>query len=179
MEPDLVPARVVVVQQSADEVGEVYAHACAPLIGLLSAIGGNRADAEEVAQESFVRLLEHWPKVREYDDAEAWLRRVAVRMLISRHRRRQVAALGLRRLAARSELARQAEATGEPVDIAQALAGLPLTHRAVLILHHVCDLPVDEVARQLDIPVGTVKSRLSRARAAMAVSLTDESRSAT
>jgi RNA polymerase sigma-70 factor (ECF subfamily) len=45
--------------------------------------------------------------------------------------------------------------------------------RAVLVLHHVHDLPVEEVAHLLRVPVGTVKSRLARARAAVAPLLTE------
>jgi RNA polymerase sigma-70 factor (ECF subfamily) len=48
------------------------------------------------------------------------------------------------------------------------LAGLSLQHRQVLVLHHGLGLPVEEVARELGVPPGTVKSRLSRARAAAA-----------
>lgn len=175
MEPGPDLARVSGVQ-SADEVGEMYAHAAKPLIGLLTALGGNRADAEEVAQDSFVRLLEHWTKVRDYDNPEAWLRTVAVRTMISRHRRREVARRALRSLRANDA---PTPSTDSQVDLAGALSRLPITHRAVILLHYVDDLPVDEVARRLCIPVGTVKSRLSRARAALAPLLTDEERSST
>jgi RNA polymerase sigma factor (sigma-70 family) len=47
-------------------------------------------------------------------------------------------------------------------------------HREVLVLHYVAELPLDEVARQLRLPVGTVKSRLSRARNALAEQVGDE-----
>lgn len=157
-----------------DEVAEVYARTARPLIGLLTVMGGSAADAEEVAQDAFVKLLEHWSKVREYDDVDAWLRTVAVRLLVSRHRRRGVARLGLGRLAARATLTAPAP-DGDRVDVDAALAGLPVGHRAVLLLHHVHDLPVEEVAELLRVPVGTVKSRLSRARAALAPRLTEGS----
>jgi RNA polymerase sigma-70 factor (ECF subfamily) len=176
MEPDSELPRVVSVQ-STDEVGEVYAYAARPLIGLLTALaGGNRADAEEVAQESFVRLLENWPRVRTYEDPVAWLRTVAVRMMISRHRRREVARRALGKLVPAPQPAADTEGR---LDLVQALAQLPVAHRAVVLLHHVDDLSVDEVSRRLRIPVGTVKSRLARARAALAPLLTDEERSST
>jgi RNA polymerase sigma-70 factor (ECF subfamily) len=176
MEPGSDLSRVVSVQ-STDEVAEVYAFAARPLIGLLTALaGGNRADAEEVAQESFVRLLENWARVRDYEDPVAWLRTVAVRTMISRHRRRDVARRALSKLIHIDE--RPVDTEGR-MDLAHALAQLPIAHRAVVLLHHVDDLPVDEVARRLRIPVGTVKSRLSRARAALAPLLTDEERTST
>ncbi len=155
-----------------DEVATIYAVAGPRLIGLLTAMSGSRAEAEEVAQDAFVKLLEKWPKVRHYDDIEAWLRTVAVRMMISRYRRRKVATLGLGRLASGTETT-VAEPTPARLDVAAALASLPIGSRAVVLLHHVHDLPVDEVAALLRLPVGTVKSRLSRARAAMAPMLTD------
>lgn len=173
MEPDEPLARVHRVED--DEVAELYAAACPRLVGLLTVIGGSRADAEEVAQEAFVRLLERWPKVRAYDDPEAWVRTVAVRMLISRLRRRSTAAVGLRRLAARTQPA--CPPVDSDRDLAAALATLPVGHRAVVLLHHMYDLPVDEVAARLRIPVGTVKSRLSRARAVLAPILEDNDRS--
>lgn len=158
-------ARVGSMDNDIERVAELYAAVCPGLIGYLTVLGGNRADAEEVAQEAFVRLLESWPKVAEYDDPRAWLRQVATRMLISRARRRKVARLALPRLGG----ATTTEApTGDRLDLAAALATLPIGSRAVVLLHHVHDLPVEEIADLLRIPPGTVKSRLARARAALA-----------
>ena len=162
-----------------DEVAALYARVCPRLVGLLTAIGGNRADAEEVAQDTFVRLLEHWGKVRDYADPEAWLRMVAVRLLVSRHRRREVAARGVALLGRRAATAPPAPGPSQDAELAEALAGLPVAQRAVLVLHHVHDLAVDEVAELLHVPTGTVKSRLSRARATLAPLLADEERSTT
>ena len=169
MEPEQPLSRVIHVD---DEVAAVYARACGPLIGLLTVMGGSASDAEEVAQDAFVRLLENWPKVRQYEDVDAWLRTVAVRMLISRHRRATVAARGLQRLAARNAPI-SAGPVPDSLDLADALATLPLATRAVLVLHHVNDLPVDDIASLLRVPVGTVKSRLARGRAALAPLLTE------
>ncbi|WP_460799630.1 RNA polymerase sigma factor [Nocardioides pacificus] len=159
-----------------DEVAALYARACPALVGLLTAIGGSRADAEEVAQDAFARVLEHWRKVREYDDPEAWLRTVAVRLLVSRLRRRQVAARGLGLLARRAVTAPPAVSPGTDLELTAALMALPVAQRAAVVLHHLHDLPVDEVAELLHVPTGTVKSRLSRARAALAPLLADETR---
>ena len=158
-------ARVSRVNPDFEGLAEFYGATCPGLIGYLTVLGGNRADAEEIAQESFVRLLEHWPRIAEYDDPRAWLRQVATRMLISRARRRKVARLGLRRLGGATV---SEPPTGDRLDLAAALATLPVGWRAVVLLHHVDDLPLEEIASLLEIPVGTVKSRLSRARAALA-----------
>lgn len=55
----------------------------------------------------------------------------------------------------------------DSVAIRSALLPLPLAQRTVVALHHVLDLPVEDIAVELEIPVGTVKSRLSRGRAAL------------
>ena len=68
------------------------------LIGVLVSIGGSRADAEEVAQDAYVKLLGRWDSIRRYDDPEAWVRGVAVRAMISRLRRQQVAHRALAKL---------------------------------------------------------------------------------
>lgn len=180
MEPDRRLPRVNGVGgEETDAVEALYVAACPRLVSLLTTIGGNRADAEEVAQEAFVTLLERWPVVRGYEDPEGWVRLVAVRRLVSRQRRRAVATLGLRRLAGRAE--RAGPVPGEDrVDVERALAVLPVAQRAVVVLHHGLDLPLAEVAATLGIPVGTVKSRLARARTALGPLLTadDTTRSA-
>jgi len=155
-----------------DEVAEIYAAACPRLIGYLTVLGGNRADAEEVAQDAFVRLLENWRKVRTYDDPQAWLRQVATRAMISRGRRRTTARTGNRRLAALQGDGTTSAADPGHVDLDRALQQLSVEHRAVLLLHHVHDLSVEDVARTLGVPAGTVKSRLARARAALLPLLT-------
>ena len=53
----------------------------------------------------------------------------------------------------------------------EALQALPLAQRKVVVLHHLLDLPIDRVAAELGVPAGTVKSRLARARAALAAQL--------
>lgn len=177
MEPDRALPRDWGVE--TDAVAALYAQSCPSLVGLLTAIGGNRADAEEVAQDAFVRLLEHWGKVGDYADPEAWLRTVAVRLLVSRQRRRQVAARGLGLLGRRAATAAPAAGLGQDMDLAEALARLPVSQRAVVVLYHLHDLSVEEVAGILHVPTGTVKSRLSRGRVALAPLLADEERKAT
>lgn len=153
------------------EVAAFYAATCPRLIGFLTVLGGDRADAEEVAQDAYVRLLARWPRVRGYDDPEAWLRTVAARLMVSRHRRRTVARRALPRLVPADP---GDPGTDDHLDLRDALARLPVDQRAVVLLHHLDDRPVDEVARLLHLPVGTVKSRLARGRAALATLLTDE-----
>lgn len=153
-------------QPPRTDVGDLYAASYARLVGLLTVLSGNRADAEEVVQEAFARLLPAWGRVSGYEDPEAWLRTVAIRLSTSRWRRAVVATRALARLGADHRDVDPPDPAR--VDAERILAGLPRGHREVLVLHHGLGLPVDEIARELGIPAGTVKSRLARARAAAA-----------
>lgn len=145
-----------------DGLEQFYAATYPRLVGLLTAIAARAEDAEAVVQDAFVALVPRWSRIARYDDPESWVRQVAVRQLVSRHRRRRVALRAMPRLADRPDLDGP---TGERLDVQAALAALPVDHRAVLLLHHALGLPVQSVAEHLGVPVGTVKSRLSRARA--------------
>ncbi|WBQ02431.1 RNA polymerase sigma factor [Kribbella sp. CA-293567] len=150
----------------ATEVAALYRRTWPRLIGLLVSIGGSRADAEEIAQDAYVKLLDHWDRIRRYDDPEAWVRAVAVRALISRLRRQQVATRALARLTGRSTDVQGPD--GDALDVAAALARITPAQRAVAVMHYVMDLPIDQIADELQLPAGTVKSRLARARQALA-----------
>jgi RNA polymerase sigma-70 factor (ECF subfamily) len=60
------------------------------------------------------------------------------------------------------------------VALVAALKQLPEAQRKALVLHHIADLPVQDVAREMGVPEGTIKARLSRGRAALAVLLADD-----
>ncbi|MCZ3390079.1 MAG: hypothetical protein LH645_13430 [Actinomycetia bacterium] len=84
-----------------------------------------------------------------------------------------MASLGLRRLA-HEPFEDASPLSSDSVAVAGALRSLSISHRAVLVLHHALDLSVEAVATELGIPVGTVKSRLARARTALRPLLDDE-----
>jgi RNA polymerase sigma-70 factor, ECF subfamily len=148
-----------------DDFDAFYAACYRRLVGQLFPVTGDLHEAEDVVQEAFVRAAARWPRLRAYDAPEAWVRRVAMNL----------AANGLRR--ARRRVALLARLGPPPVvppvsveglALAEALSGLPLSYRQVLVLHHLVGLPLDEVAAQLNQPVGAVKARLHRARSALA-----------
>jgi RNA polymerase sigma-70 factor (ECF subfamily) len=138
---------------------------------VLSLVAGSRAEAEDVVQEAFVRLLPRWSRVSRYDDPEAWVRQVAFRLLWNRFRRARNAVRALRRSGPEKSTPPPPE---EPVDVRRALAALPIPQRQVVVLHYLLDLPVDRVAMELGVPTGTVKSRLARARVALAPLLRED-----
>jgi RNA polymerase sigma-70 factor (ECF subfamily) len=155
------------------DVVALYTRAYPRLVGVLTLVGGSRPDAEEIAQEAFARLLVHWGRVSAYEDPEGWVRTVAVRMLVSRRRRQRVASLGLARLA-QEPAASGGDPPEDRLDVLVALGRLAPPQRAVVVLHHLLDLPVERVAADLGVPVGTVKSRLARARAALGTALSTD-----
>jgi RNA polymerase sigma-70 factor, ECF subfamily len=141
----------------------------ARVVGQLRLLTGDLASAEDTAQEAFVRAASRWRQLARYDQPEAWVRMTAFRLAIDllRRARRQrglVALLGARR-------ERDAELHPQDRAVIEALLRLPLSLREVLVLHHCLDLPVDTVAAQTGVSVGTVKSRLSRGRERLAALL--------
>lgn len=141
---------------------------------VLTAYGmtGDLGAAEELTQEAFAIAYGKRGKVARTDSPEAWLRTVVVNLARRRHRRRTTLDRILRRQEAEPPPGEKQPA--EHLDLHEAIKGLGQDYRAVVVLHYLADLPVDEVAAVLDVPVGTVKSRLSRARAALAERLRTE-----
>jgi RNA polymerase sigma-70 factor, ECF subfamily len=135
----------------------------------LYAVTGSLADAEDAVQEAFARASAHWGRIRQYDSPEAWVRRVALHVAFSGLRRARRVAEVLRRVPPPAPPPAPADSLG----LVEALKALPLPLRQVLVLHYLADLPVERVAGELGIAVGTAKSRLSRAREALARRLVD------
>ena len=165
MEPVRGLAGVTNVTSPPDPLRDLYGASYARLVAVAGAVAGNRADAEEAVQEAFVRLIGKWSTVGAYEDPEAWLRRVALGILSNRRRKVRN---GLRALWRHGRAADDAGPSGDAVDVRRALAVLTESQRAVVVLHHYVGLSVAEIAAELRVPVGTVKSRLSRGHAALA-----------
>lgn len=131
---------------------------------------GDAATAQDIIQEAYIRAWRQWATISRYDHPESWVRLVVGRLATD----------WWRRLAVR----RRFEATERPPDpvpapseltvvLVAALRRLPARQRQAVCLHHILDLSVADVARDLGVAEGTVKSWLSRARSALAASLAD------
>jgi RNA polymerase sigma-70 factor (ECF subfamily) len=134
------------------------------LVGQLTVVTGSLEDAEDAVQEAFARASTRWARLRAYEAPEAWVRRVALNLATSGLRRAR------RQLAAQVRLgvpAAEPAPTTDRLAVQAGLRRLPPRYRQVLVLYYGADLPVEEVARQLRLPTGTVKSRLARARGAL------------
>ncbi|MBD8868632.1 SigE family RNA polymerase sigma factor [Nocardioides donggukensis] len=156
------------------EFDEFYTSSRARIIGQLYAMIGDHDEAQECVQEAFVRAWAHRGSLSRAQHPEAWVRTTAYRLAVSRWRRTRLA----RRPADRAV---SAPVTAGPPDDArvahvaliEALRQLPEKQVRALVLHHLCDLPVAEVARETGVPEGTVKARLARGRTALAALLDD------
>jgi RNA polymerase sigma-70 factor (ECF subfamily) len=133
------------------------------LVRYLYRLVGNEDVARDLTQEAFVRLFGRWTAVAE---PRAYLYLVATNLVRRRWRRRHLEAEALRRAHPRPEVV----AAVEP-GVRDVVERLPKKWREVVVLHYYADLPVADVARQLSQPEGTIRRRLTEARALLAVSL--------
>jgi RNA polymerase sigma-70 factor (ECF subfamily) len=154
--------------RDADGFDELYASTSPRLLRYAYALTGDLAEAQDVVQEAYVRAWRHWGQVATHPAPEAWLRLTASRLATDRYRR----LAGLRRATTRSGPTPPQEPPSEDaVLLAAALRRIPPDQRRALALHHLLDQPVSEIALELGVPVGTVKSWLSRGRASLAAQL--------
>lgn len=141
------------------------------------AMVGDWDEAQECAQEAFARAWSHRATLERTRHPEAWVRTTAHRLAVSRWRKTL-----LRRRApdrattphATGLLATTTSPDGDHVDLVRALHQLPHEQRRALVLHYLADLPVADIAVETGAPIGTVKARLSRGRAALAALLAED-----
>jgi RNA polymerase sigma-70 factor (ECF subfamily) len=150
------------------------------------AILGDAADAADATQEIFVSAWSNRGSLRDPDRFDAWLGRINVNACRAQLRRRGRTKVREIRLddgdgdgsafdpstGDRPMADRMADA--DTFD--RAFARISIDDRAILVLHHLQERPVAEIAAALDVPIGTVKARLHRARAALESALAKESR---
>ncbi len=127
---------------------------------------GNKDDAEDVTQETFLQAFEHLSDFRGDSQISTWLYRIAVNTCMMKLRQRK----SVEPLPEDYELAEEIDwrSVEERILLKQqvdrVLARLPEPLRLVLVLREMHELSYDEVAQVLGIPVGTVRSRLFEAR---------------
>ena len=140
---------------------------------------GRPEDAADVVQETFLRAYVNLPRLRPAS-VRGWLFRVAVNAGHDIHRRnRRRPAVAMEDVDGKvldlPDTGLGPEATAEARErasaVREAILGLPLEYRAAVVLRDVNDLSYEEMAEALRLPLGTVKSRLSRGRALLATAL--------
>jgi RNA polymerase sigma-70 factor, ECF subfamily len=153
---------------AAAEFDVLYQAQYGDVVAMAHALTGDLGEAQDLAQEAFCRAWQRWDVIAGYDNPVAWIRRVATNLATSRWRRLRVADRHLRR--ERPPVAQALQP--DHVALVEALKTLPTDVRRALVLHHLVDLSVADVAHELGVAVGTVKSWLHRGRAALAAKLT-------
>ena len=153
-----------------EEFAELYDAAYGRVVAHAYAITADLGDAQELAQEAFLRAWQRWSRIRRYQDPAAWVAHVARNLAVSRWRRARTAARGLWRMGDPG----QSPGPGpESVALVRALQQIPAAQRRALVMHHMADMSVAAIAAEEGVAVGTIKARLSRGRAALAQLLAD------
>ena len=142
---------------------------------------GNDADAQDLVQEVLLRVRRGLATYRP-GSLEAWLSRITTNAFLDETRRRKrrpsepLPEDPDRVLAGGDDAATALAATTLPDDVQDALRALPDEYRAAVVLCDVVGLPYGEIADQLGVPVGTVRSRIHRGRALLRTALGEEVR---
>jgi len=172
---DLVPGRSVNLEPALErEFEERVVDSSSLAFRVALGVLRRREDAEDVAQDAFLRAHRAFASLRDRDRFRSWLVRVAFRLALDRQRgdrrrtRRQEASVSSGMTESVEEAAMRAELRER---VAAAVDALPEKLRIVTVLSAIEDHGVAEVARLLDLPEGTVKSRRYLARKALAEEL--------
>ena len=146
-------------------VREIYEASYRRLVAQAYAVTGDRVEAEDAVQESFARAVAAGTRFRRVDNPEAWLRTVALNVIRRKWRRARLFSSLSPRLATPADVPGISE---DHVAVVDALRALPFQQRETIALFYLADLSVQEIAATLSVADGTVKSRLTRGRSALA-----------
>jgi len=152
-----------------DAFGEIVDRYKDSLVNYLTHLVRSRDRAEEVAQDAFVRLYRNSDKYKQQERLGPYLFRIATNLVVTEIRRERRWSLLLPRLHASTRQSTPSPDTNLFTSeiqrqVAAAIDRLPINFRAPLVLFEVEEWSYDEIAKALDVRVGTVKSRISRAR---------------
>ena len=139
---------------------ELYRRHAPDAVRLAYLLTGNRAQAEDVVQDAFVRLYGRFRDLRNPDAFGAYLRTTVVNLVRSQARRRKVERAYLEREAGRPLPA--APEIGAREEMWEALQKLPERQRTAIVLRYYEDMTEAATAEVMRCPIGTVKSLVSR-----------------
>ncbi len=146
----------------------LYQASYGKILGTLTALLGDRAAAEDCAQDAFERAYKKWATWQPIAPAEAWVHRIAVNAAVSYKRKMRLREVGevIRRIG-RPGVAPDPQVLAENSDLVAALAKLPPKQAAVIVLRHYHGYTNRAIAQALGIPERTVASRLAVAKERM------------
>jgi len=136
-----------------------------PAITLAYQMLGNTEDAEDVAQEAFVRVFQGIPRFRGQSAFSTWLYRIVTNLCLGNRRRRK-ATVGLESVKEPRSSDSPSKTVTQALVTRQVLDTMTPDLRAILLLRDQEGLSYSEIAEALRLPLGTVRSRLSKARMA-------------
>lgn len=126
----------------------------------------NKSDAEDAVQMALISIVRALPSFDGRSKFSTWVYRIATNAALDELRRISRRALPTGNdTVIDSAVADATSSVDAQMDVTAALAQLPEDFRTVIVLRHIAELEYDEIALVIDAPVGTVRSRLSRARA--------------
>lgn len=133
----------------------------------------NSADAEDATQQALIAIARSIGDFNEQSKVSTWIYRIAVNAALDeiRRTRRRAVPVGDETFTEMSSTVNSLDAAETRIDIQRALAHVPEEFRVALVLRHIVDMEYDDIALVLNIPVGTVRSRLSRGREQLAVAM--------
>ncbi len=160
----------------ADAFRQLYDRHVGGVYALIRASLRDRDMVDDVVQMAFVRAWDRLGKLRDDAAFKVWIRQLARRIMVDEIRKRRVREADS--LEENEEIGNvavdPAQAPGDALGrsetaarVRDAVAGLPAHQREVVTLHHLDGIEVKAVAEVLDVPLGTVLSRLARARATL------------
>jgi RNA polymerase sigma-70 factor (ECF subfamily) len=131
-----------------------------------------------LVQDGIERALSRAPSLREPERLGAWLRSIVHNLFVDELRRRRVRGVRVDVADMANDLALSTAPPDHLTrnDIAKAMSGLSIEHRQILVLVGVEELTYQEMAEELGVPLGTVMSRLARARVALRAALEPKAR---
>jgi RNA polymerase sigma-70 factor (ECF subfamily) len=166
------PAQEADVGETAPSFEEFYEATFRRLFTALCLVTWNRHEAEEVAQEAFVRVFERWEHVGVLEDPTGYLFRVSMNVFRSRYRR---ASLGLRRALHLAPAETDDLTAVETHDeVVRLLLGLDPRQRAAVLLTAILDFSAEEAGQMLGLRASSVRSLTTRARARMKTKVVDQ-----
>lgn len=162
--------------QSFDALGVLYDRYQHLVYRTALAITGDPDAAADLLQDVFLRLHRFASHIDATRPIEPWLYRMTANQAytwVKRHNRfvRSLEDITEWLTGGRKSLAQQAEADDAWSQLQQAVLALPLSHRVVVVMYYVNDLSLQEISEVLEIPLGTVKSRLHYGRQQLRSSL--------
>jgi RNA polymerase sigma-70 factor, ECF subfamily len=134
---------------------------------------GDRAAAEDVVGEAFMKVVNGIARFDQARPFEPWFYRIVVNLAIDYRRKARRSEMRPDLLPMQSAPSADLDARELRIDVAAEIERLPRIERAVLVLRYYLDMDEDAMAAVLNCPVGTVKSRLHRARQRLRTSLSD------